>query len=223
MLSNNRITFIAESRSGDIWCQTYDGHIFLFDTKEEKFIDILNPIEEETRHINIVDQTYVLPKGVVWVACDKGYNFRIDEKLCKERKGITLYNSFNQTLKGDQIFSVYQDSEGDEWILTDKGVTVIGQKKADSDFHFYHIKEMKGKIFLASTSGKLAIYDMQTEKIRFAEIPYDIQVINGIHNIGNNDLALATDKGIVIFNVEQKSFKQIDIRTVTQTLSLIHI
>ena len=99
MLSNNRITFIAESRSGDIWCQTYDGHIFLFDTKEEKFIDILNPIEEETRHINIVDQTYVLPKGVVWVACDKGYNFRIDEKLCKERKGITLYNSFNQTLK----------------------------------------------------------------------------------------------------------------------------
>lgn len=58
---------------------------------------------------------------------------------------------------------------------------------------------------------------MQTEKIRFAEIPYDIQVINGIHNIGNNDLALATDKGIVIFNVEQKSFKQIDIRTVTQT------
>ena len=217
MLSNNRITFIAESRSGDIWCQTYDGHIFLFDTKEEKFIDILNPIEEETRHINIVDQTYVLPKGVVWVACDKGYNFRIDEKLCKERKGITLYNSFNQTLKGDQIFSVYQDSEGDEWILTDKGVTVIGQKKADSDFPFYHIKEMKGKIFLASTSGKLAIYDMQTEKIRFAEIPYDIQVINGIHNIGNNDLALATDKGIVIFNVEQKSFKQIDIRTVTQT------
>jgi ligand-binding sensor domain-containing protein len=70
------------------------------------------------------------------VACDKGYNFRIDEKLCKERKGITLYNSFNQTLKGDQIFSVYQDSEGDEWILTDKGVTVIGQKKADSDFPF---------------------------------------------------------------------------------------
>ena len=53
MLSNNRITFIAESRSGDIWCQTYDGHIFLFDTKEEKFIDILNPIEEETRHINL--------------------------------------------------------------------------------------------------------------------------------------------------------------------------
>lgn len=47
MLSNNRITFIAESRSGDIWCQTYDGHIFLFDTKEEKFISILTPIEKK--------------------------------------------------------------------------------------------------------------------------------------------------------------------------------
>ncbi|WP_455585356.1 two-component regulator propeller domain-containing protein [Bacteroides sp.] len=222
MLSNNRITFIAESQTGDIWCQTYDGHIFLFDTQEEKFIDILNPIEEETKHINIVEQTFVLPKGVVWIACDKGYNFRIEEGLCKQGKGITLYNSFNQTLKGDRIFNIYQDSEGDEWVLTDKGVSVIGSKKADSDFPFYFIKEINGKIFLASTSGKLAVYDIPTEKIRFTEIPYDLQIINGIHDLGNNELALSTDKGVVIFNINQKSFKQIDIRTATQPSNTVH-
>lgn len=222
MLSNNRITFIAEGQSGDIWCQTYDGHIFLFDTREEKFIDILNPIEEEMQHISIVEQTYVLPKGVTWVACDKGYNFRIEEDQCKEGKGITLHNSFNQTLKGDQIFNVFQDSEGDEWILTDKGVTVVGNKKADSDFPFYYITEMDGKIFLASTTGKLAVYDFKTEKIRFAEVPYDLQVINGMHNLGNHELALSTDKGAVIFNVSQRSFKQYDIQTATQPSNTAH-
>lgn len=222
MLSSNRITFIAEGRSGDIWCQTYDGHVFLFDTREEKFIDVLNPIEEETQHINIVEQTYVLPKGVVWVSCDKGYNFRIEEEFCKSGKGITLYNSFNQTLKGDRIFSVYQDSEGDEWILTDKGVSVIGKKKADNDFPFYYIKEAYGRIFLASTSGKLAVYDMKTEKIRFAEIPYNVQAINGINNLENKEIGLSTDKGVVVFNIEQKSFKQIDIRTATQPSNIVH-
>lgn len=221
MLSNNRITFIAESHSGDIWCQTYDGHLFLFDTREDKFIDVLKPIEEETQHINIVEQTYVLPKGVTWISCDKGYNFRIEEKQCKKGKGITLYKSFNQTLKGDQIFSVYQDSEGDEWILTDKGVSVVGRKKADSDFPFYFIKEMSGKIFLASASGKLAIYETQTEKIRFIEIPYDIQMINGMHNLGNNELALSTDNGVVIFNIDQKEFRQIDIQTTTQPSNVV--
>lgn len=222
MLSNNRITFIAESRTGDIWCQTYDGHIFLFDTREEKFIDILNPIEKETQHISIVKQTYVLPKGVTWVACDKGYNFRIEENLCKEGKGITLYNSFNQTLKGNRIFNIFQDSEGDEWILTNKGVTVVGNKKADSDFPFYYIAEVDGKIFLASTSGKLAVYDFQTEKIRFTEAPYDLQVINGMHNLGNHELALSTDKGAVIFNISQNSFKQYDIQTATQPSNTAH-
>lgn len=216
MLSNNRITFIAESRYGDIWCQTYDGHSFLFDTKEEKFIDVLKPIEEETKHTNIVRQSYVLAKGITWILCDKGYNFRVEEKLCKAGKGVTLYSSFNQNLKGDHIFYIYQDLEGDEWILTDKGISLIGKKQIDSDFPFNHIKELNGKVYLASASGKFAIYDSGMKKVRFTEIPYPIQAINALNSIGSNNLAISTDNGLIIYNTHEKTFKQIDIRTATQ-------
>ena len=44
MLTNNRIVFITESKYGNIWCQTSDGHIFLFDTQDEKFIDVLQTL-----------------------------------------------------------------------------------------------------------------------------------------------------------------------------------
>lgn len=221
MLSNNRIVFIAESQYGNIWCQTYDGHTFLFDTKEEKFIDILQPIEEETKHINIVSQTYVLPKGITWIVCEKGYNFRVEEALCKEGKGVALYSSFNQSLKGENIFNIYQDADGDEWVLTDKGVSIIGKKKIDSDFPFNFMKELNGKIYLASASGKLAVYDSRTGKVRFTEIPFDIQTIKSLSPIGTHQLALATDNGLVVFNTEKKTFQQIDIRTATQPSNVV--
>ena len=218
MLTNNRIVYIAESQYGNIWCQTYDGHIFLFDTKEEKFIDVLQSIEEETKHINLVKQFYVLPKGVTWVVCDKGFNFRItEEKLYKkDSKAVTLYSPFNQGLKGENVFSVYQDADGDEWILTDKGVSVVGRKKVDSDFPFNFVKELNGQIYLASTSGKLAVYDPKTEKIKFTDIPYSIQTVHALTPIGGNMLTLATDNGVILYDTQEKQFKQINIQTPTQ-------
>lgn len=52
----------------------------------------------------------------------------------KDGKGITLYSSFNQNLKGNKILDIYEDSDGDEWIMTDKGVTIIGTKQINSDY-----------------------------------------------------------------------------------------
>lgn len=219
MLTNNRIVFITESKYGNIWCQTYDGHIFLFDTKEEKFIDVLQSIEEETKHINLVKQFYVLSKGITWVVCDKGFNFRIvEEELYKEKssRAVTLYSPFNQGVKGENVFSIYQDTDGDEWILTDKGVSVVGKKKADSDFPFNFIKEMNGRIYLASMSGKLAVYDSKTEKVKFTDIPYPLQTIHALTPIGTNMLALATDNGLILFDTQEKQFSQINIQTPTQ-------
>ena len=74
-LSNNRITYISESKYGNIWCLSYDGRSFLFDKEEERFIDVLKPIEEETKTVNVITQIYVLPKGVTWATTNKGATF----------------------------------------------------------------------------------------------------------------------------------------------------
>ena len=89
----NRLAKITQTQTCDIWCQTYDLRIYLFDSRREKFIDILRPYENEKQQTYAVQNVYTLPKGVSWIVCDRGA-FRIDEQAYKaqEGEGITLYN-----------------------------------------------------------------------------------------------------------------------------------
>ena len=218
---SNRMGTISESKYGDIWCPTYDGQACLFDVESEKFIDVLQPIELSTKQTNYVTRIYSLKKGIAWILCENGYAFRVDEQLCKKGEGITLYASSNHNLKGDQIFNVYQDSEEDEWILTDKGVSIIGKKTLDTDFPFQFITQIKESIYLIAENDKLARYDFHTKKLKFVDIPYPHDKINNVTTIGKDMLALGTDNGLILYSILQNSFQQIDIRTATQTSNFV--
>lgn len=214
---SNRMGTISESKYGDIWCPTYDGQACLFDVETEKFIDVLQPIELATKQTNYVTRIYSLKKGIAWILCENGYAFRVDEQLCKKGEGITLYSASNHNLKGNQIFNIYQDSEEDEWILTDKGVSIIGKKTLDTDFPFQFITQIKKAIYLIAENDKLARYDFHTKKLKFVDIPYPHHKINNVTTIGKDMLALGTDNGLILYSIPKNSFQQIDIRTATQT------
>ena len=214
---SNRMGTISESKYGDIWCPTYDGQACLFDVETEKFIDVLQPIELSTKQTNNVTRIYSLEKGIAWILCESGYAFRVDEQLCKKGEGITLYSASNHNLKGNQIFNIYQDSEEDEWILTDKGVSIIGKKTLDTDFPFQFITQIKETIYLIAENDKLARYDFHTKKLKFVDIPYPHHKINNVTTIGKDMLALGTDNGVILYSIPKNSFQQIDIRTATQT------
>lgn len=213
---SNRMGIISESRYGDIWCPTYDGQACLFDVETEKFIDVLQPIERSTKQTNYVTRIYSLKKGIAWILCENGYAFRVDEQLCKKGEGITLYATSSHNLKGDQIANVYQDSEEDEWILTDKGISIIGKKTLDTDFPFQFITQIKETIYLIAENDKLAKYDFHTKKLKFVDIPYPHGKINNVTALGKEMLALGTDNGLILYSTREDSFRQIDIRTVTQ-------
>lgn len=223
-LTTNRFSYIAESKDGDIWCKSYDGRAYLFDIKTEKFIDILLPIESSMQQTNTVSNIYTLNKGVTWITCEQGYAFRIDEQSCKEGKGITLYSSFNQNLKGNNILNIYEDSDGDEWIMTDKGVTIIGTKQINSDYPFKMIKEYNNKTYLISTSGKIALYDPKNGNIKFQELPCSVTDIYSISSISpsNNIIGLGTDNGFITYNTEKKEFQHFNIQTATQPSNEAH-
>lgn len=214
---SNRMGTISESKYGDIWCPTYDGQACLFDVETEKFIDVLQPIELSTKQTNNVTRIYSLEKGIAWILCESGYAFRVDEQLCKKGEGITLYSASNHNLKGNQIFNIYQDSEEDEWILTDKGVSIIGKKTLDTDFPFQFITQIKETIYLIAENDKLARYDFHTKKLKFVDIPYPHHKINNVTTIGKDMLALGTDNGVILYSIPKNSFQQIDIRIATQT------
>lgn len=86
-LTSYRLTYIAETSTGDIWCQSYDEKAFVFDTSEEKFINILKPIEDRLKLNLFVRRIFHSDKGITWIWCKGGYACRVDEKLMNEAEG----------------------------------------------------------------------------------------------------------------------------------------
>ena len=213
---SNRIGNIVESKYGDIWCTTYDGQACLFDVKTEKFIDVLQPLTRSLNHSNHVIRILSLKKGIAWILCKDGYTYRADEQQCKDGKGISPYSIFNGNLKGNQVYTVFQDSEEDEWVLTDKGITIVGKKTLDTDFPFRHIIQWKENIYLAAEHGKLAGYDFKTRQLKFIDVPYPYRNIANLTIIGKDTLALATDNGLILYTPGNNKFRQINIQTPTQ-------
>lgn len=218
-LTTNRFVHICQNSFGDIWCKTYDNKIYLFDIQNEEFIDIFFSYDPSIQAMNAVERIYPLEKGITWIVCQNGYAFRIDEKTCKEGQGIDLYSPFNKTLKGEKIIDIYQDSEGDEWILTNKGINIVGKKQIDSDFPFKEIKEFNGNTYLISTSEKIATYTPKNKQIKFMDIPYQINRIHSILPITptNDSICIGTSNGLLLFLPQKNTFQLFDIRTPSQT------
>ena len=77
-LSYNRITHIEKGFGSHIWCQTFGGHTYLFDSDTEQF---LNPLSEQGDFISGKSpRIFPLKKGVTWVVTPNGKLYRVDEK-----------------------------------------------------------------------------------------------------------------------------------------------
>lgn len=216
-LTNNRLQSIVGSKYNDIWCLTYLSRVYLFDSGTEKFMDVLGQLEAEKEQGYVVRKIRPLSKGVAWILCDNGYCFRIDEKEIKEGKGITMFSRFNNTIKGENVYNVYQDIDGDEWILTNKGVTLLGNKTINSDFPFQSVTEINGEIWLTRQNGKLAKYNRETSTPQFIEMPDFINRIDDVEIIDSQTLAFGSNEGLILFNTKEETFKQINVLTPTQS------
>jgi len=212
-MNNTRINNILQNQEGDIWCNTHDNRVYLFDVKNEKFIDVLQPMDSVLKQNIQVSKIIPLKKGVTWIICENGYNFRVDDNACKKGKGVTIFGSFDNKLKGDDVYLVTQDAEGDEWVFTNKGISIIGKKKLNNDFPFHYFIEKDKTIWLVSDNGRLARYKKESGTLRFIDMPYNIGKVWLFKELRNSILSLGTDVGLILFNSNDNSISRINVQT----------
>ncbi len=217
-LTSNRLFSITPNQYGDIWCQTYDSRVYLFDNKEEKFTDVLLSFEEEYKENYTVNHIYTLPKGITWIVC-KREAFRVDEQKLKqgnEATSITRYSMRDGTLPGESISQVIQDKEGDEWVFTEQGICIIGKKRMPGNIPFKHACEHRENMYLISDNNRLAVYNLKNEQLHFLKIPYPSFQLYNIKHIEEETLAIGSDNGIFLFDTRSKVFSYADLRTAAQ-------
>lgn len=215
-MMNSRINKISLSAEGDIWCVNQESKAYLFDVKRHKFIDVLQNIEERMHQNFMVRRVTTLSKGVTWIICDGPYIFRINDNACKEsskkNNSVTAYGVPGRKQYGSKVIGVFEDSDGDEWIMTENGPSIVGKKKIRTNFPFHFIVETNKTIWLATTGNLLARFLPARNIVDFISIPKNVRNIYTIQATGKNELALGTDQGLLLINTINKKIRQISVR-----------
>ena len=209
-MDNSRINLIRENTLGDIWCLSQDGRPYLFDVSSRTFMDVFKNTRPEISHPYIVSKFYVLEKGITWVVCRDRYAFRVEDGNCKDGKGIVFYGP-DKDIRGENIHWIAQDREGDEWILTNRGVSVIGKKTLTSPAEFHYFLEKGEYIWLASNDGKLARYSFEQDNLEFINLRGSTTAFHFMEAMKGDTIALGTDKGLLLINSCDKTRKHIPV------------
>ena len=218
VLTTNRILMIKSDSEGDIWCASYDRHIYLFDSSKNKFIDVSAIIKKKYGLDIRIRNIYALDNGYTWITCmDKeSGHYRIDNCKIKGGNGIERYSVMDNSLIGN-VNKVITDENKREWIFTDKGVQLFGSKLRSEDKYEY-LQQIGSQVLIASEDGKLAIYQQGMNQL-FVLPQNDIRRINCIVKADHQNLALGTEKGVIFYNLKSHQFKICSVQNPSQPVA----
>lgn len=198
ILTTNRINMIFPCTNYDLWCITYDKKLYVYDTRKCAFMNLENQINEKF-NINLKAQKiYPLGPKATWITTtDKKYAIRISSKVFDETNP-RLIPAGSKDLPGGNIWFITRDKKGREWILTDKGAHIYGTNFS-TKIPFKWFRQVGTTIYLASTDGKLAVFDEARNHISMIPLPAGVTRINELKNTGFQ-LLIASNLGVIIYN-----------------------
>lgn len=198
-LPSNRIEGLSMSAEDNLWVRTYGQQLFFFNQKTESFEDIFDKKQHP-----LINSVKCLENGITWAIAEGFDLYRIDERNYRKPDGIRFFGRANYPYLGKTIYEIFLDSDGDEWILSDKGVTIEGKKKISNNIPFQYIVEVNGKIYLASQNGYLATY-ASNGQLQTVNIPLNFERINRLKKLDDEQIAIVTPNVIVIYNTKEKT------------------
>lgn len=215
-LSSNRIVELRETASGDIWCRTQERRAYLFDSQTETFVDVLKPYMLENPSLHI-DKIVCLENGVTWLlSFGSAICFRVDENRLGTEEAVRMYDEDTKGWHAGRVTQVKLDTDGDEWVLTDLGVNIVGKKRMESDFPFQYMTEKGGHTWLISSDGQFARYD-EAGSVHFMEQAGGVKRVHQMKAISDTLLTVGTDAGLWLVHIPEGTMERVDVRTSTQS------
>lgn len=200
-LTNDRIDYLCEDPRGYLWMLTYDSHAFRFDPRSEQFERV--PAQGEPGSDVAVNAIRLLDNGSVWLLLERKGAIRVTTDSQTRRLTTHWYNDRQEHQFG-QLFDVFSDKSGDEWMLTDNGlarlnasdgkVTTYFVGKTDTDGEqsaFYVCHEQAGKLYFGSHHGRLWVYHCRQGRFELVQLDCNSSVTD-IRQLDARRIVVAT-------------------------------
>ena len=221
-LTNNRIDRMLEDEYGFLWLQTYDNHVYRFDPRSEVFERV--PATEKSGSAATVASIKILPCGSVWLLTEKEGAIRIKTDPDTYRLTSEWYSEKTGLSEATYIYDVYKDISGNEWMLTNNGLSMLpaggqtpvsyfvetSKQKRMAGQAFYAAQEQEEEIFFGSGAGRVWRYQKKDGQFRLLQLPVSSRII-AISKLNEQEMVIVTaTDGFFIYNFQSKAMEHFE-------------
>ena len=145
-LSSNRIAMIKADSQDNVWVRTYDGGLYLLDTRECRFVNVGLLLEQKYGKTILPRHFYQHPNGHTLITDERGaLNVRVDDHYPTDVDHMVLVTEKDIKVAEPQV----QDSEQADTALAWR-LAASGLATADNAKHFI---DRQGNLWLTSSHG----------------------------------------------------------------------
>lgn len=214
-MKSNRIDHIYEDKYGYIWTLSYDREAHRFDPKSEAFMSVRSLKEYENLNFS-TSQIITTKSGKTWLLSKNSGCICVKDSLFD----VSTFNVENGKLKGNRIFTVYEDAQQNTWILTNNGIITLSPdikklnyyfaerkiEEGDLSQSFFSILEQNNLIWFGSNNGRIWQYMKASGQFELLTLPSVSKVIE-IRRVSDHKILFCTESdGFYIYNLTDKKF-----------------
>lgn len=218
ILTNNRIDRIYEDKYGYFWLLTYDSHAYRFDPRTEQFERV--PGEKEPGYATAVTSIQVLSGGSVWLLTEKEGAVRVSTDAETHQLSTRWYSDKCKHFPVHRVHRVYEETSGNEWLLTDNGLGLLfsGKQEVASFFvetaerekgngpNFYTCQEQGDELFFGSDNGRVWCYCKKTGQFRLLQLNVSSKIVS-LNKFNEREMLIVTaTDGIFIYQFSTKAW-----------------
>jgi signal transduction histidine kinase/ligand-binding sensor domain-containing protein/DNA-binding response OmpR family regulator len=227
--ATTEIKKIIQDAYGKIWAATFGNGIYRIDPVTGKVI----LFKREPNNLNslsndFVHSLYQSSDGNIWIGTGAGGLNKYDPKTRSFTKYFFDSNN-SKSISSDEVSTVCEDSQGFIWAgTTTKGLNRLNPSTKEFERFFHDVNESnsissnriiclfidkKSNLWIGTFGGGLNRWQPETNSFEHFTnkdgLPSNI--INSIVEDQFGNLWISTDKGISLFRVDEKTFKNYDV------------
>ena len=197
-LTTNHLISVMPAIDGNLWTTAYSEDVYLFDSHKCQYVNVSALIAKKFHNKFSLRKIYPLANGDTWMVGKYNDHYHMAKGGADNADEIKQFN-----LPGT-LNKVVLDKYGSEWLLCDQGAYVYkenGMPRKVTPMWVDFVKNAGGYLWLITVDGKM-MRMKNYGKPSVVKLDNAVGKVNEVFVINNRVLALATDRGVLVYDTK---------------------
>lgn len=210
VMESNRILMFRINQSGNIWCLDYDRNIYLFNPHTERFYAFATTLKNRFGKASTFSNIICTPDHLSYLISSRAI-YRVDEQTFDPQTGEGLVCHTFEELGIDRVVDIVCPTGAKSWMVCDRLLAAVDQTVAIPEGITLCATIVNGeKIWFASEEGHLGSFTPSTGLLAWEQLPIDHASINFLQRLDDNQLAIGTDRGVLLYSIHSHHYSHYD-------------